>query len=104
MHCPDLEELVLIAHGEWNDFAVAEHAALCSTCSAFVAEVRLGEDVAKRIGDVLAPEARRPSRLPNIEGYSSLREIGRGGMGVLYSAVQQASGWRIALKVVRGAG
>ncbi len=102
--CPDPEELVLVAHGESNDLALAEHVASCPTCSAFAAAVREGEDIANRVSDALAPTTRRPSRLPEIEGYSIQREIGRGGMGVVYSAKQNSSGRHVALKVVRGAG
>jgi len=102
--CPDPEELVLVAHRESNDGAVSGHVTGCASCSAFVAEVRASEDIAQRVGDALAPTSRRPNRLPVVDGYAIDREIGRGGMGVVYSAVQKASGRRVALKVVRGAG
>jgi serine/threonine-protein kinase len=42
--------------------------------------------------------------LPAIPGYQLVREVGRGGMGVVYEARRQADGARVAIKTIRPAG
>lgn len=54
----------------------------------------------------LACEAHEPaaeqSNSPKIEGFTILNEIGRGGQAVVYRAVQESTGRRVAIKILAG--
>ncbi len=53
-------------------------------------------------GAVFAPKSplRKERRLPAVAGFQIIREIGHGGMGVVYEAIELALGRRAALKIL----
>lgn len=52
-------------------------------------------------GSRSSPFGKHPIREPLISGYSIVREIHRGGQGVVYQAVRESTGRTVAIKVMR---
>jgi serine/threonine protein kinase len=56
----------------------------------------------RMMGDLAGPAA-RDSELGSLGDFQIIREAGRGGMGIIYEAVQVSLGRRVALKVLLNA-
>ncbi len=102
--CPELEALAGFAAGAHDD-ALARHVGACADCTRLVAELRGQHQLEQRVARALTPGGGgggARGALPVLAGYRILREIGRGGMGVVYAAEQENTRRKTAIKVVRG--
>src|SRR5262245_15911439 len=87
--CPTTETLGRLLQGlldEPEATTVAEHVETCPTC----------REALDRLSD---PTCAVP--LPRVAGYEVIAELGRGGMGVVYRAVDRTTGQAVALKVMQ---
>ena len=79
---------------------LAEHPELASQLRGFLEVMQLARNIADD-HPVCAPEfSHRSDHLPQFGDYRVIRQVGRGGMGIVYEAEQQSLKRRVALKVL----
>ncbi|MGE0480389.1 MAG: protein kinase [Phycisphaerae bacterium] len=114
MNCPErfeLEQLVASELDRECGRRVADHVAGCAACQSSVAELHKHQLVERELRDLLpltsSPETTpgdEPPPIVEIAGrYRLRREIGRGGMGVVYEADQDTPRRRVAIKLLTSA-
>lgn len=110
--CPSPREIEALASGEDVASIVREHAAGCDSCRAALSESRENQRFLRKAGAALRQAAgdpragTRPSNTDKnaeievVPGFSLFEEISRGGQGVVYRAVQNATKRPAAVKML----
>lgn len=104
MRHPDREQLAAYGLGKLDDAdipAVVEHVEACETCQRVVEETP--SDRFLRALHAARPEPELPPELTHHPKFQVIRELGRGGMGVVYLAEHRLLGRPVAIKVIRRA-
>lgn len=101
--CPPADVLENIAAGCAAPPELDRHLAACPPCQAALARIRADNDFLSGFAvDGALPAARPPlAHEVEIPGYEIVREIHRGGQGVVYQAVQRSTRREVAIKVMR---
>ena len=112
--CPTAEQLDGYLNGVGTDedqVAVEAHLEHCPRCRAWLDEARANEALFDSVRQALAGDSdRAPPRLGTsapagtprmIARYRIVREIGKGGMGIVYEAEQENPRRTVALKVIK---
>lgn len=102
--CPPLEELEGLAVGSTTSDDVREHAETCPQCRRALERIR--EDNQFLVGFLAdgtwrAAAAGAPMPHIDIPGYEIVREVHRGGQGVVYQAVQHSTKREVAIKMMK---
>lgn len=95
--------------------AIRAHIAGCKRCAAWVQDAKANEEIlgsvlvamaersAEPVEEALLPEDAVPdAHSVHIAGFKILRELHRGGQGVVYQAIQESTRRKVAVKVMLG--
>ncbi len=99
--CPDRAELEILASGGTSTPELSGHLAHCASCRALLKEITEENDL---LGSALFAESNSNDieRIEDqpIDGYEVLRELHRGGQGVVFVARQISTNRTVAIKML----
>lgn len=107
MPCPETEQLERLVRGDVQldeRESIDRHLADCRECANLLEDVRRNLELEGDVQELLAFNERSNVVIPlpkAIGPFTIIREIGRGGMGIVYEAQQDRPRRSVALKVIR---
>jgi eukaryotic-like serine/threonine-protein kinase len=102
--CPSPDALESIAIGAPPGPGIREHLAACPACQQALRRIRDDNRFLRSFASGGGLTTRAPTisaAAVNIPGYEIIREIHRGGQGVVYQAVQRSTARHVAIKVMK---
>ncbi len=102
MPCPELDELehyLSSTLSAGDSSAIDEHLVACASCQITLKELRENGRIEGTVRSLLAEQPIPAAVGAAVGSYQVLREIGRGGMSVVFEAEQARPRRRVALKV-----
>lgn len=105
--CPSAEALDAFAAPEWKASAepreteIGTHVEQCDACAEWVRNAKFEREFAAAASArAFARDLTEPT-LPELPGYEIVREVSRGGQGIVFEAIQVRTRRRVALKILR---
>ncbi len=102
--CLTIGDLDLIAAGDRPAAGGEEHLGSCGDCRKRLEEIRVNNIFLAEFRSIAPPpgagDAAPPVDADSIAGYTLRRVLGRGGQGLVYEAIETATGRRVAVKVL----
>ena len=104
MACPTIDELSQAIEAGLDQSALAVHVGACPRCRSRVDRIREDNELLSELGCVLdAGDGLHDGTLDpgeTIPGFEIVREVHRGGQGVVYEAINESSRDRVAIKLL----
>lgn len=103
-NCPTLPTLEDMARGITIAGEAAAHVQSCDSCRSRIDEIAQNNMLMAELSAIAEPRSARAVAAPSliVDGYDVMENIGHGGQGVVFRAIQRATKRQVAIKVLIG--